>query len=125
MSHDPQQPHRRSVRLKDYDYRSPGAYFVTICTINRACLFGMVEDGAMRLSEEGMVAEREWLRSAEMRRELALDEFVVMPNHVHGIVLLLDTGDGRIDGRATIAGRPPDAPTASVRWFAWSDDQRL
>jgi REP-associated tyrosine transposase len=80
--------HRRSIRLPHFDYTSGAAYFVTLCTLNRACLFGEVIDGAMQLNEAGRVAEAEWVRTAEMRPHAALDEFVVMPNHLHGIVVL-------------------------------------
>lgn len=92
-------PRRRSIRLPYYDYRQNGAYFFTICTLNRECLFGHVENDTMRLNEAGHIAHNEWLRSAEMRREIALDEFVVMPNHLHGIVFISETGGMRNDGK--------------------------
>ncbi|MCR4438784.1 MAG: transposase [bacterium] len=84
--------HRRSIRLPGYDYAQAGAYFVTMCTHDRACLFGRVVDGEMRLNALGEIVREEWLRSAQIRREIRLDpdEFVVMPNHIHGIVWILD-----------------------------------
>jgi REP element-mobilizing transposase RayT len=111
MSDDRQLPRRRSIRLRDYDYRSQGAYFVTICTLNRECLFGEVRDGSVLLNAFGGIAQTEWLQSAEMRREIELDEFVVMPNHQHGIVVIVETCGARNDAR----GRPPDAPTGRAR----------
>jgi REP element-mobilizing transposase RayT len=75
------QPNRRSIRLRNYDYRTSNAYFVTICTLNRECLFGDVADGVMCLNAWGQIAEQEWTRSGEMRPAITLDEFVVMPNH--------------------------------------------
>ena len=79
---------RRSIRLKGYDYAQYGAYFVTICTRDRRCIFGDVTDGKMYLSSHGRVVETEWLRTGEIRRNVELDDFVVMPNHMHGIVWL-------------------------------------
>lgn len=83
MSCDPEHHHRRSIRLPGYDYTSPGAYFVTLCTADRTCLFGDVVDGVMQLNEYGEIAQREWLATAEIRREVELDAFVFMPNHAH------------------------------------------
>ena len=83
---DEKLPHCQSIRLKGWDYSSPGWYFVTINThVNRA-LFGVVVNGRMVLSEAGRIAEEEWHKSAVIRKGIELDEFVVMPNHVHGIV---------------------------------------
>jgi REP element-mobilizing transposase RayT len=81
-------PDRQSIRLKGWDYSSPGWYFVTINTHEGRPLFGTVVKGRMVLSEAGRVAEEEWYKSAELRKGLILDEFVVMPNHVHGLVRL-------------------------------------
>ncbi len=65
--------HRRSIRLRGYDYAQAGAYFVTICTWNRACLFGDVVDGTMRLNAMGEIVADEWTRSARVRAEIAID----------------------------------------------------
>jgi len=78
--------HRRSLRLKGYDYSQAGAYFVTVCAFGKACLFGEIESGVMRLNEYGEIVASEWIRSAELRLEVDCGEFVVMPNHFHGIV---------------------------------------
>lgn len=85
---DPGRHRRRSIRLPKHDYRSRGAYFVTICTFRRACLFGQVVDGEMRTSDLGVIADEEWWRTVAVRAhvELRSGEFVVMPNHIHGIV---------------------------------------
>jgi len=84
---------RKSIRLQGWDYSEPGAYFVTICTHGRASLFGRVVEGEMVLNEYGEIVQEEWMRSAEIRAEIELfpDEFVVMPNHVHGIVWIVAT----------------------------------
>ena len=78
--YDPNRHHRRSIRLRGYDYARPGAYFVTICTKNRLCLFGDVVGGQMWLNAFGEIVRREWFRTADIRPNVELDAFVVMPN---------------------------------------------
>ncbi|MEO0107902.1 MAG: transposase [candidate division WOR-3 bacterium] len=80
---------RRSIRMPGYDYARPGAYFVTVVTQNRECLLGQVTRGRMRLNQAGEIVWDEWTRSMMVRPEIELDEFVVMPNHVHGIVRIV------------------------------------
>ncbi len=89
------QRHRRSIRLKGYDYTGPGAYFVTVCTHERIPLFGRVVDGETVLNEYGKIVREEWLRTARVRPnvELFANEFVVMPNHIHGIIWIMKTDD--------------------------------
>lgn len=89
---NPEKHHRRSIRLKGYDYRQPGAYFITICTQDRACLFGEIMDGAMQLNDVGRIIWQEWLNTAVVRSyaRVAEEEFVVMPNHIHGIIWIID-----------------------------------
>ena|GEM_PF-93119 len=77
---------RRSIRLQGYDYSQSGAYFVTICTRNRACLFGKIIDGEMELNDAGRMVEKCWYEIPAHFPHAQLDEFAVMPNHVHGIV---------------------------------------
>ena len=99
-------PHRRrSIRLPGYDYSQPGAYFVTICTRGRECVLGEVRSGEMVHSPMGLVLVEEWTRSASIRREIALDTFVVMPNHLHGIVFILE--DASPAGVVGAHGRAP------------------
>jgi REP element-mobilizing transposase RayT len=78
----------KSVRLPHYDYATSGAYFLTLCAHNKECLFGAVADGIMCLNDCGRIVEKEWLCSAEIRKELEIGDFVIMPNHLHGIVLI-------------------------------------
>ena len=82
--------HRRSIRLKEYDYASEGVYFITLVTFQRLHMFGDIVDGAMRLNDYGRIAREEWFATQRVRPNVKLleDEFVVMPNHVHGIVWL-------------------------------------
>ena len=77
---------RRSIRLKEYDYGEPGSYFVTICAYRHAYLFGTVRRGIMCANAYGRIVEQEWLASPAIRDEVEIDAFVVMPNHVHGII---------------------------------------
>jgi len=79
---------RRSIRLKEYDYSHPGAYFVTICTRDRECLFGDVVGGQVVLSAAGEIAKSVWVGLPNRFPLVALDEYVMMPNHVHGIILV-------------------------------------
>ena len=79
---------RRSLRLKGYDYAQAGAYFVTMCTHERACLFGEVADGSMRSNSVGQLAATLWTDMPIRFPGIDLDAFVVMPNHIHGIIVL-------------------------------------
>jgi len=78
----------RSRRLHGWDYSGKGYYFITIVTQNRECNLGKIENAKMVLSEFGMIVEKEWLRSFDIRDELILDEYVIMPNHIHAIVII-------------------------------------
>jgi REP element-mobilizing transposase RayT len=86
----PEGHHRRSVRLRGYDYAQPGAYFVTICTHCHVCIFGDVVNGEMIVNECGQRVTEEWLYTGLLRPDVVVDAFVVMPNHLHGIVIILE-----------------------------------
>ncbi len=88
--------HRKSIRLAGYDYSQAGLYFITICCEDRICRFGQVENGAMVLNQYGQIAYDEWMKTPEIRPNVKLHEFVVMPNHIHGIIQLLDIGRGEL-----------------------------
>src|SRR6476469_590799 len=79
---------RKITRLRNYDYRQSGAYAVTICCHNRRMAFGKVEDGAVRLHPFGVIARDCWLAIPAHFPNVDLDEFIIMPNHVHGILFL-------------------------------------
>ncbi|MDD3806815.1 MAG: hypothetical protein PHE86_02090 [Candidatus Marinimicrobia bacterium] len=89
MKYNPEEHHRQSIRLKDYDYSQPGAYFVTICTQNQECLFGKIVDGKMVLNECGKITKQCWLDIPNHYSNAELDEFVIMPNHIHGIIIIV------------------------------------
>ncbi len=110
---------RRIIRLRGYDYSQAGIYFVTICAQNRRCIFGDILNGEMRLNDTGKIVAGEWVKSAEIRDEIELDEWVVMPNHFHGIVWIrngdIDPMYDRCRGDRCCEGDRPVAPTTGPR----------
>jgi REP element-mobilizing transposase RayT len=90
MKYDPDKHHRRSIRLKGYNYAQSGAYFVTICTWQRQCLFGEIINKKMHLNTYGEIIQCYWDSLLKHHDDLELDEFIIMPNHVHGIIILID-----------------------------------
>ncbi|MBN2290581.1 MAG: transposase [Candidatus Glassbacteria bacterium] len=86
---------RRSPRLQGYDYSSPGAYFVTVCTYKGRCILGEVVDGVMRLNDAGRVVSDSWRWLENQYTYVKLDEFIIMPNHIHGILLIINECRGR------------------------------
>ena len=83
---DPQRHHRRSIRAQGYDYSQAGAYFVTIVTWQRDCLFGEIVDGEMVLSDFGIIADESWRAIPEHFPNVDLGAHVIMPNHAHGVI---------------------------------------
>ena len=110
MRYDPAVQQRRSVRLAGYDYAQAGAYYLTICAYERRCVFGRVVGEEMVLTRWGEVVAEEWVRSGAMRPGVEMDAFVVMPNHLHGIVVFTVGADGcppeRKQGRGAGRGAP-------------------
>jgi len=96
--------HRRSLRLRGYNYTNPGAYFVTVSTWNREFLFGDIVNGIMKVNEYGEIVQDEWVRTEDVRPNITLDEFVIMPNHFHGILVIND--EGRCSCRGTLQRAP-------------------
>jgi putative transposase len=88
MTYDPEKHHRRSIRLKGFDYSRSAVYFVTICVQNRECLFGTISQHKMLLNDAGGMVSAEWLALPSRFCSVILDEFVVMPNHFHGIIYI-------------------------------------
>jgi len=88
MKYDPEIHHRRSIRLKGYNYSQAGTYFVTICTHNRECIFGTILDDKMRLNDVGQMVQASW-EQLPQRFPIELDAYVVMPNHFHAIVIIV------------------------------------
>src|SRR4051794_5908341 len=118
MEYNPQIHHRKSIRLKGYDYSQAGVYFITICCHNRHCVFGNIPVGAgftpahdnkgqpqgiaptMVLNDYGTIACNEWQKLPERFLNVELDVFVIMPNHMHGIIVLNENDGVIIDNRA-------------------------
>jgi putative transposase len=106
--YDPDVHHRRSIRLKSYDYSQEGVYYVTICTQQRECLFGEVRCDEMQLSHAGRAIQMAWEELPRRFEGVDLDAFVVMPNHVHGILVVFGGPGGR-------EGRDPGGGEHKVR----------
>jgi putative transposase len=104
--------HRRSIRLKEYDYSSSGEYFVTICTYQKGCIFGEIINEEMHLNDYGKIVQEEWLRTAEMRGDVELDEFIIMPNHIHGIITLIESGRGTL--QRALVGANSNTPSNAI-----------
>ena len=105
--------HRKSIRLQGYDYSLDGAYFVTMVTYQRDMLFGKIENGEMLLSDFGIIADECWLAIPEHFPNVELGAYAIMPNHVHGIIVIVGDGRGTIDVGATHASplqKQPNGP---------------
>ncbi len=124
ISVKPALPKRKNIRLPKYDYAAVGAYFITLCSHNKDHIFGQIRDNIMYLNAFGEIVAEEWQRSGEIRKEVALEEFVVMPNHFHGIMIIKndisistfvdESSDALVTGDPPISfvtGDPPVAPT--------------
>ena len=99
QNYNPKIHHRQSMRLKDYDYSTNGYYFTTICTKNKIECFGEIQNGKMELNKCGKIAKKQWLWLAEQYDYVKLDEWIIMPNHLHGILIIendiITVGTGR------------------------------
>jgi len=91
MKYNPDKHHRRSIRLKEYDYSQPGWYFVTICTQNRVRLFGDIVNGRMVLNDSGKMVENIWNEIPQNYNNTKIDFYQIMPNHFHGIINIVGT----------------------------------
>lgn len=128
MTYNPDIHHRRSIRLRDYDYSRAGAYFITICTHSCECLLGNLVDGEIRLNKYGDIARDEWLKTGEIRRDVLMDAFVIMPNHVHGIITITDhrRGTSRRAPTTEQFGKPvPNSIPTIVRLFKSASTKRI
>ncbi len=126
MKYDPDKQHRKSIRLRNYDYASTGAYFVTLCTYQREHLFGEIVDGDMQLNELGSIVHFEWKWTEIVRPTIDMDVYVVMPNHLHGIVVFggedrnfsLNSNEVAI-GVGADSSPPLHRPKRSLGSFVW------
>jgi REP element-mobilizing transposase RayT len=120
-------PNRQSIRLRGWDYTAAGWYFVTCNTHENRPLFGSVVNGRMMVNAAGRIAAEEWQRSAVIRKEMELDEFVVMPNHVHGIVRIKrgDLPVARARGGQPVARLLPRSLGAFIAGYKGAVGKRL
>ena len=86
---------RRSVRLRDYDYSGVNAYFLTICSYQKECIFGEIRNGFIGLNDFGLEVRKSWLDTERLRSNVLSDEFIVMPNHFHAIIWITGRGTAR------------------------------
>jgi REP element-mobilizing transposase RayT len=110
----PKKHHRRSIRLHGYDYASGGAYFVTICTHSHKCVFGEIINGQMALNNAGQIAEHCWTKIPFHFPHIGLDVFVVMPNHVHGILFIDDYSVGAKNFSPLQSGQRPRGTSKTI-----------
>lgn len=109
--YDPDIHQRRSIRLKDYDYSQAGAYFVTVCAWRKENMFGEISEGKVSYSDVGEIISDVWRKLPDRFASIELDEFVIMPNHIHGIIVL-NVGAGPCACPDSITGQPQGvAPT--------------
>ena len=141
MKNNSQKRQRKSIRLNEYDYSFPNWYYITICTYEKRNLFGKINNGKMILNKFGNVVKEEWMRTKEIRKYVDLDYYVIMPNHLHGIIIIEQSiGNGRGELNSPVkneSGRIRYAPTnnkfkspshslgAIVRGFKSSVTKRL
>jgi len=125
MGNDIASRRRRSVRLLHYSYGDAGACFITLCVHHRACLFGAVVDGAMVLDDVGKIVAAEWHRTPVIRSQVALDEFIVMPNHFHAIVTLKSSRRGVLHTPSEKFHSPSQTLGAIVRGFKAATTKRI
>jgi REP element-mobilizing transposase RayT len=130
MNYNPEKHHRRSIRLKGYNYRREGAYYFTICCHQRRCLLGEIKDGVMHLNLVGATVKAVWDSLPQHFPLIELDAFVVMPNHVHGIIVITDSAGNsnpnlNCRGEAFVLGcndTPPESSSTNASPFPGYND---
>jgi REP element-mobilizing transposase RayT len=115
MSYDPEHHNRRSIRIPDFDYSAPGWFYITICTYQREPLFSLVENGLVNVTAFGHLTELCWQAIPSHFNGVDVDAFVVMPNHLHGIIVIDDHQGTACHAPTTEAfGRPVGASLATI-----------
>jgi len=114
MTFNPEIHHRHSIRLPNFDYSRPGYYFVTLCAYHRECIFGDVEKNKIVLNDMGTLIKKNWHDLPVHFPGIGLDQMVVMPNHLHGIIIILDHRRGGVDPPLGIILPHDDATTAGA-----------
>lgn len=115
MPYNPQEHHRRSIRLKGYDYRQPGLYFLTLYCHKGQCLFGHIKDGEMILNPAGKIAHDCWQAIPNHFPHAALHAFIIMPNHMHGIIEIVRANNhSPPNARANNHSPLPQSPSKTI-----------
>ncbi len=115
---------RKQLRLKNYDYRQAGVYFVTLCTFEKLSMFGKIIDKKMILNDLGKIVQDEWIKTANIRTHVSLDEFVIMPNHIHGIIII-NKNDVGATRRVALMGLQSGSVGAIIGQFKSSVTKRI
>jgi putative transposase len=105
--------HRRSIRLKEYDYSQPGGYFITIVTYQRDLLFGEIANEEMKLNDHGQIVDECWREIPNHFQNVELGVYVVMPNHVHGIIVIRNEIGTATKSSPFVGARHASRPTAT------------
>lgn len=128
MPYDPLRHHRRSIRLKGYDYSLPGVYFVTICAQRRGNIFGTIPDGTMHLNDVGRMIEYWWAELPHKYPWLTLDTSITMPDHLHGILFFGEHTDTRQTTLGNVIGwlktMTTNAYLRGIRAYGWEPYDR-
>ncbi len=101
--------HRRSIRISGFDYSQPGAYFITICTWRNQHLFGEIFNGQVIFNPIGRIVKQEWVRTEKVRFNIELGNFVIMPDHLHGIIVIKETDYFGVGASQRLAPTPAQA----------------
>jgi putative transposase len=122
MKYNPDIHRRRLIRLPEYDCSRCGYYFITVCTRNRRCLFGQIEKGRMILNDAGKMIDHWWNKLKTKCANIEIDEYVVMPNHCHGVINIVKTvvgADGLVGADDSVGADPRVCPPVykMVQWF--------
>lgn len=116
---------RHSLRLTNYDYSNKGLYFITICVENCVSLFGEVFDGELKLNLFGEIAKEEWLRTDQIRDNVQLHEFIIMPNHIHGIIKILFSKDEKKSQELNQIKSPSQSIGAIIRGYKGATTKKI
>jgi putative transposase len=135
MAFNPEIHHRHSIRLPNYDYSQPGYYFVTLCAHERECLFGDIENNNLVLNEIGMLVKKNWSDLPVHFPAIELDQMVIMPNHLHGIIIIRDGCRGGVfppimivpPRRGAVVAPPGCGKTLGqmVAWFKYESTKEI
>lgn len=125
MDNTPTKYNRHSLRLPNYDYSNKGLYFITLCVENWVSLFGEIYDGELKLNLFGKIAEEEWLRTDQIRDNVQLREFIIMPNHMHAIIEILFSKDDKKPQELNHFKSPSQSIGAIIRGYKGASTKKV